>query len=48
MNCSLAVWLALNGSAVIVLSLVVVGALVRPLMRVVRGKHFHPTGTPIA
>ncbi|MCO5092721.1 hypothetical protein [Bosea sp. (in: a-proteobacteria)] len=48
-SCGLAIWLALDGNAVIALPLViVVGALVRALVRIVRGKHFRPAETPIA
>ena len=48
-SCGLAIWLALEGNAVIALPLViVVGALVRTLVRVINGKRFRPADTPIA
>lgn len=48
-SCGLAIWLALDGNAVIALPLViVVAALVRTLVRVINGKHFRPAETPIA
>ncbi|KRE08442.1 hypothetical protein ASE61_02275 [Bosea sp. Root670] len=48
-SCGLAIWLALEGNAVIALPLViVVSALVRTLVRVINGKHFRPAETPIA
>lgn len=46
--CGLAVWLALDGNAVMALPLVViVAALVRTLVRAVRGKQFRPAETRI-
>lgn len=49
MSCGLAIWLALDGNAVIALPLVIiVGALVRTLVRVINGKHFRPAEAPIA
>jgi hypothetical protein len=48
-SCGLAIWLALDGNAVMALPLVViVGALVRTLARIINGKHFRPAETPIA
>jgi len=48
-SCGLAIWLALEGNAVMALPLViVVAALVRTLVRIVNGKHFRPAETPIA
>ncbi|CAM5769574.1 hypothetical protein [Bosea minatitlanensis] len=47
-SCGLAVWLALDGNAVMALPLaVVVAALIRTLVRLVRGKQFRPADTPI-
>lgn len=49
MSCGLAIWLALDGNAVIALPLVIiVGALVRTLVRVINGKNFRPAEAPIA
>lgn len=48
-SCGLAIWLALDGNAVMALPLViVVAALVRALVRVIKGKQFRPADTPIA
>lgn len=48
-SCGLAIWLAPDGNAVMALPLVVIGgALVRTLVRLINGKHFHPAETPIA
>lgn len=48
-SCGLAIWLALDGNAVMALPLVViVGAFVRTLVRIISGMHFRPAETPIA
>ena len=48
-SCGVAIWLALDGNAVMALPLaVVVAALVRTLMRIINGKQFRPADTPIA
>lgn len=48
-SCGLAIWLALDGNAVMALPLVViVGAFVRTLVHIISGKHFRPAETPIA
>lgn len=48
-SCGLAIWLALDGNAVMALPLVVVvAALVRTLVRVIKGKQFRPADTPIS
>ena len=45
-SCGLAIWLALDGNAVMALPLViVVAALVRTLVRVIKGKQFRPADT---
>jgi hypothetical protein len=47
-SCGLAIWLALDGNAVMALPLVViVAALVRTLVRSINGKQFRPADTPI-
>ena len=46
--CGLAIWLALDGNAVMALPLVViVAALVRTLVRSIKGRKFRPADTPI-
>lgn len=48
-SCGLAMWLALDGNAVMALPLVVVvAALVWTLVRRANGKRFQPAETPIA
>jgi len=47
-SCGLAIWLALDGNAVMALPLViVVAALVRTLVRSLSGQQFRPADTPI-
>ncbi len=47
-SCGLALWLALDGNAVMALPLaVIVAALVRALVRSITGKQFPPAETPI-
>lgn len=47
-SCGLAIWLALDGNAVMALPLVIiVAALVRSLVRSINGKRFRAVDTPI-
>ncbi len=47
-SCGLAIWMALDGNAVMALPLVVVvAALVRTLVRSLSGQQFRPADTPI-